>query len=123
MTPPRMTRTRTAKKTVSPRNTASPAWPAGRRVAAAGEIATISASAATVALQHQIRKWRGTSTSPAKRSVRDLRRLPGPDRLAIGAGDGLPAPLDGADHRRRHRHVVELLGHLPAIVVGPVEEA
>src|SRR5258708_29114620 len=47
----------------------------------------------------------------------------GPDRLAVGALDVvLPGVLDQTDDARGHRDIVEVLGQLGAVGVGPREE-
>src|SRR5580704_9836065 len=122
MTPPRIIRTTSANKMVSPRNTASPVPPAGRRGVVDPGIATISASAAT--LNSPAHKGEpGDDRIIHPRYAGRSGAFAGPHRLAVGAGDRLPARLDRADHRGGHRHVVELLGQLPAAVIGPVEKA
>src|SRR5207244_12841641 len=54
---------------------------------------------------------------------RASRTRAGPHRLAVRPGDQFPALLDRAAHLVGDRHIVELLGHLAAIMEGPVEEA
>src|SRR5690349_14154435 len=54
--------------------------------------------------------------------MRALGWAAGPDWLPIRTLYLLPALVDQFDYRLRHRHIVELLGHLCAVVIGPVEE-
>src|SRR5215469_15712157 len=48
-----------------------------------------------------------------------LRPWPFPHRLAVRTDDRRPAFLDQADDCGRHRHIVELFGHLAAVMEGP----
>src|SRR5262249_61458708 len=58
------------------------------------------------------------------RPVWDGKVLAGPseDRLALFVLDVLPTLLDQANNPARHRYIIELLGHLAALGIGPGEE-
>src|SRR6266850_4160914 len=132
MTPPRISRTKSAKKKVRFRNAKSPMTP--RRDFAADSLGRATSKGIfTFPLTSRDRLCcsfplpfpsvpspRGTRGR--RGSLSSLRWPPGPHWLPVGPFDLLPALLDRFYDAVRHRHVIELLCRLAAVVIGPVEE-
>src|SRR5258708_1885311 len=122
-------KTRKAKKRVRLRNTAS-INALLRSTGGMGERSIAAADLSAVAILPRsstaLIGFGGKSTSDI-----ELRSVPGPgkseyfpsvDCLAGRVGHHLPRRLDFLHHRLGHRHVVELVGHLRAVLERPVEE-
>src|SRR6478672_5005456 len=107
---PSNAKTRSADSRVTLRKTAS-IRALFRSTGGLGEMSRASGREAAISLL----------SSTALISVR-YRSYVSKNRLARVVGDGLPRSLDLLHDRLGHRHVVELLGHLLAVLVGPVEE-
>src|SRR5207245_6999610 len=143
MTPPSIRRTRSAKRKVRLRKTKSPIAPfrdlavetLGSAMSAGTAhprwpvtIGSMPPLAPHLPLRgsggaSEVRHLAGARTRAlGERAFSSLGRASCPHRLPVGTLDLLQALLDQFNHAVRHRHVIELLCRLAAVVIGPVEE-
>src|SRR5262249_8311535 len=123
MTPPSSASTRRAKNRVARRKRRSTAR--CRRPCSSTARRTLTSLMATwvIGVSSSCYGWAAPTKRPIPCGLR-LRKAAGSvDRLAARVLDVLlPGGLHEAHHAIRDRDVVELLGHLVAVAIGPVEE-
>src|SRR5438045_3979427 len=119
MTPPRISRTRTAKNRVSTRKTTSPSEPC--RPACTPLIAMSAGMTYTILRVQTARPNR--MGGPAASLFCDRSGAGAvPHRLAFGTDDPLPALFEQSHGILRHRNVIERFRQLAAVLVSPIEK-